>query len=187
MAEGVLLIRLAPGKARAEIEGFTAAQLIADAKVYSCDIHENRVRLIEQGARRLGLSNIKAAVNDSSAYSRELPQAETVLCDVPCSGLGVIRRKPEIKYKSSEELAGLAGLQTAILKNASAYVKSGGRLVYSTCTLAPEENEEVVSAFLEQTSEFSPETIPGESSHMKTFFPDKDAGDGFFMAFMTRS
>ena len=113
-------------------------------KVLCFDIYENRVSLIVKGAQRLGLKSIIGKVGDASVFNSELGLADKVLCDVPCSGLGIIRRKPEIKYKSEAELSDLPDIQYAILDNASEYVKKGGRMIYSTCTLSKAENEDVV-------------------------------------------
>lgn len=157
--------------------------------LYSFDLHQNRVRLIEQGAKRLGLSAITAGQADAAVYHPTLGLADRVLCDVPCSGLGVIRRKPEIKYKSPESLMRLPEIQQRILSNASRYVKAGGTLLYSTCALSREENEENVFRFLEQHTDF----IPGRFSencrrilqteeHQITLFPNDWDTDGFFIA-----
>ncbi len=108
------------------------------------------------------------------------------MCDVPCSGLGVIKRKPEIKYKSLQSIDELPPVQLEILKVTSGYVKKGGRLVYSTCTLNKAENEEVVLKFLEQNPEFSADRIfDGEAS--KTIFPKDFGSDGFFISVLKRT
>ena len=161
-------------------KSFTIAELMENkGEVYSSDLYESRVKLIADGAERLGLGIIKARVADASVYDETLPEADRVLCDVPCSGLGVIRRKPEIKYKKKAELDGLPEIQRAILKTASRYVKKGGKLVYSTCTLNRAENEDVVEAFAAENSDFS-------LVEMKTYFPDEQGGDGFFTALFER-
>ena len=157
-------------------KSFTLAELMNNnGTVYSSDLYESRVKLIEQGAGRLGLDIVRARVSDASVFDVTLPQADAVLCDVPCSGLGVIRRKPEIKYKKKDEIAGLPDIQKKILDNAKKYVRPGGRLVYSTCTLNKAENEDIAERFAAENSDF---TIVGT----KTVFPDKSGGDGFFFA-----
>ena len=119
-------------------------------EVISFDIHEHRVKLIGDGARRLGLSCVKATKGDATVYRESLGTADAVLCDVPCSGFGIIGRKPEIKYKDPNEIKQLPSLQLEILQNGAKYVKAGGRLVYSTCTLSHSENEKVCKRFLEK-------------------------------------
>ena len=101
----------------------------------------------------------KVCRSDASVYNSALPQADRVLCDVPCSGIGVIRRKPEIRYKNPESFANLPAIQAAILETASRYVKVGGTLMYSTCTIRQEENADVVTAFLAKHSEFVPQPV----------------------------
>ena len=101
-----------------------------------------------------------------------------ILCDAPCSGLGVIRRKPDIKYKAFEEFDSLCEIQLKILKNAVKYLKKGGKLLYSTCTLRKKENEDIVNAFLSENKDFK-----CEYSH--TFMPHTDGTDGFYCALLT--
>lgn len=151
-------------------------------KIYSFDIHKNRVRLIESGAKRLGMSCIAAAEGDASAFDEALPQADKVLCDVPCSGLGIIRRKPEIKYKNKNDFERLPEIQFKILSNGSKYVKIGGSILYSTCTLSKAENEEVAERFLKEHPNFEGESLPFCDSFQISIFPDKNTGDGFYMA-----
>lgn len=175
-------------------KSFTIAEEISDygGKVSSFDLHENRVRLIESGAKRLGLDQtITAAKADASVFLNEIGKSDCVLCDVPCSGLGVIRRKPEIKYKSKESLQNLPQIQLKILKNASNYVASGGTLIYSTCSLSKAENEEVVDTFLKANSAFLPKALPKfpfleKDNFQTTFFPQPDGPDGFYLAQMKR-
>lgn len=176
-------------------KSFTIAEEIfpQGGTVCSFDLHLQRVRLIEAGARRLGLAEaVSASVSNASAYSPGLGQADCVLCDVPCSGLGVIRRKPEIKYKSRADLENLPQIQLNILENASNYVAPGGTLVYSTCSLSKLENERVVEAFLKKSPAFVPELLPKlpfleQNSFQTTFFPVPDGPDGFYLALMKRA
>lgn len=185
--ETVLDICAAPGG-----KSFTMAELMGNnGRVISMDLYEQRVDLIRKGAFRLGLRIVEAEINNAVKFNENLPMADRVLCDVPCSGLGVIRRKPEIKYKSEEEFDELPRLQMAILETSAQYVKVGGTLVYSTCTLSRAENDDVAAAFAAEHPEFSPivQTIPyagTENSPTRTFFPEEDGGDGFFTASFRR-
>ena len=173
-------------------KSFTMAELMGNnGSLYSLDLHDMRVGLIVDGARRLGIRIITAKQGDATRYNTELPQADRVLCDVPCSGLGVIRRKPEIKYKAPEDFAELPDIQRRILETACKYVRVGGTLVYSTCTLSRAENDDVVDAFAAVHPEFSPivQTVPykgAENSFKRTYFPDENGGDGFFTASFRR-
>lgn len=185
--ETVLDMCAAPGG-----KSFTAAQYMKnEGRLLSFDLHENKLSLIKSGAKRLGLSVISAHQNDASGFSPNIPQADRVLCDVVCSGLGVIRRKPEIKYKPKQEIMQLPSIQSEILETAKRYVKPGGRLVYSTCTLNEAENEEVVKKFLHNNPNFSPEEIKigieDDGGFCRNFFPEKTGGDGFFAASLKRN
>lgn len=170
---------------------FTLAEIIGDSgEIISCDIYPHRVELIAEGAKRLGLECVKPTVRDALSGVAE-SCADLVLCDVPCSGLGIIRRKPDIKNKSPQELGDLPELQYKILENSARLVKRGGRLVYSTCTLNPEENAGVLGRFLEAHPEFEPCPIElpfgivrmiDEPGHMLTIFPQTANTDGFFIS-----
>lgn len=158
-------------------------------KVYSFDLHENKVSLIRKGAQRLGIDIITAESRDATNPDESLVgKADRVLCDAPCSGLGVIGKKPEIKYKSVADFERLPSVQKRILKGASSYVKKGGILVYSTCTVNPDENEKVVCDFLSENKDFElvPLGVGGCKESMKTFYPHIDNTDGFFAAKMQR-
>ena len=184
--ETVIDICAAPGG-----KSFTMAELMGNSgRVISMDLYEQRVGLIEEGAKRLGLRIVEPRVNNAVSFNEELPQADRVLCDVPCSCLGTIRRKPEVKYKD-EDVSELPRLQKAILEISARYVKVGGTLVYSTCTLSKAENEEVAEEFARTHDDFSPivQTLSysgAPNSPMRTFFPEKDGGDGFFTASFRR-
>ncbi len=169
-------------------KAYTIAETMNDkGRVLCFDIYENRVNLIVKGAKRLCLKSIEGRVGDASVFNAELGLADKVLCDVPCSGLGIIRRKPEIKYKSEEELKSLPEIQYSIVDNASNYVKNGGRLVYSTCTLSKAENEDVVAKFLENHSDFKPAPLFSENGSCSiTLMPHKNQSDGFFIACFER-
>ena len=156
-------------------------------EVVSFDIHSHRVELIKKGAERLGVSIINAAVNDATDFNDSLGLFDRVICDVPCSGMGVVRRKPEIKYKKEEECAALPEIQSSILNTASRYVKSGGRLIYSTCTLLKSENDAVVNAFLKDNYDFKLISVLNKTNKATlTLMPPDDLGDGFFIAVMER-
>lgn len=184
--ETVIDICAAPGG-----KSFTMAELMGNnGRVISMDLYEQRVGLIAEGAQRLGLRIVEPRVNNAVSFNGELPQADRVLCDVPCSCLGTIRRKPEIKYKD-EDVSELPRLQRAILEISARYVKAGGTLVYSTCTLSKAENEGVAEDFARSHDDFSPivQTLPyvgAENAPMRTFFPEKNGGDGFFTASFRR-
>ena len=171
---------------------FTIAEYMnGTGMIYAFDLIDQRAGLIEKGAERLGLNNVTAQAGDASVYNDALPKADRVLCDVPCSGFGVIRRKPEIRYKDEKELAGLPEIQGAILRNAARYVKPEGVLVYSTCTVFREENEQVVEEFLLEHPEFEPVPVLPElheklSGSMVTLMPSIAGSDGFFMAKLRR-
>ena len=185
--ETVLDVCAAPGG-----KSFTLAELMGNnGKLYSMDLHDMRVGLIEDGAARLGIKIITAMQNDASKFNGALPQADRVLCDVPCSGFGVIRRKPEIKYKPPEDFAGLPEIQYQILETSARYVKSGGTLVYSTCTLSRAENDDVADRFAAAHPEFMPIVQPvplsAPGDYKRTYCPDENGGDGFFTASFRRT
>ena len=160
-------------------KSFTMALLMQNkGEIVSCDLYPQRVELIEKSAKRLGLSIIKTKVSDATVYDEGLGEFDYILCDAPCSGLGVIRRKPDIKYKAFEEFDSLCEIQLKILKNAVKYLKKGGKLLYSTCTLRKKENEDIVNAFLSENKDFK-----CEYSH--TFMPHTDGTDGFYCALLT--
>lgn len=184
--ETVLDVCAAPGG-----KSFTLSQLMKNSgKVCSCDLHDNRVRLIENGAKRLGLTNITAMQNDASEFNSDLPLADRILCDVPCAGLGVIRRKPEIKYKNPDDLKNIPQLQYKILEASSKYLKQGGVLVYSTCSVSKAENEDVVEKFLREHPDFKGVSVLNDFPHLNdycaTIFPDYFDSDGFFIAKLVR-
>ncbi len=166
--------------------------------VFSFDLHKSKLSLVTANAERLGISIIRAAERDARTPDSDLVgKCDRVLCDVPCSGLGVIAKKPEIRHKDLSESARLPAIQAAILEASATYLKSGGVLVYSTCTVLPSENEQVVSAFLTAHPEFEPDDfmVPAHdarvsdvcsSDGMATLLPDKNHTDGFFIARLRR-
>ena len=162
-------------------------------KVVSCDIHPHKMDLIRAGAKRLGLDCISAEVLDGKECKEEyLDGFDLVLADVPCSGLGIIRKKPDIRYKDPKPLEGLPRVQKAILDNVCRYVKPGGVLLYATCTLLERENEDVVRAFLDKHKDFTLEgfQVPGDfkgaREGMVTCWPHRHGTDGFFFAKLRR-
>ena len=160
-------------------KSFTIAQYMENqGKVYSFDLYEHKIKLINDGTSRLGIDIIDAYIGDASVFNPNLPKADKILCDVPCSGLGVIRRKPEIKYKDIAFIDKLCDLQYNILNNASLYLKDKGVIVYSTCSLNKAENEEICQRFLDEHPNY-------KCDGMTTLFPHRDS-DGFFFAKMIK-
>lgn len=169
-------------------KAFTAAERMnGEGIVNAFDIYQSRVELIRNGAKRLCLPNVKPFLSDAAVFNENYGKADKVLCDVPCSGLGIIGRKPEIRFKTEEEISSLPELQFSILCNARRYLKDDGRLIYSTCTLNPAENEEVCSRFLNECREFTsvpvlPETEGYRQGDFLTLMPHINGTDGFFIA-----
>lgn len=168
-----------------------AAAILSDgkAKIHSFDLHASKLSLITDGARRLGLGSISVAERDATTPDSTLiGKATKVICDVPCSGLGVLGKKPDLRYKDISDLSELCSLQYSILEASSRYLSDGGELVYSTCTLNPRENEDNVKRFLENHKEFklTPLNVPGISSEDGTYtvLPHIYHSDGFFIAKM---
>ena len=160
-------------------------------RVLSYDLHQKKLPLIESGAKRLGITIITAAARDGRDPIPELfESADCVLCDVPCSGFGVLAKKPELRYKDPKTSEALPRIQRDILENACRYLRVGGILVYSTCTVLPEENGQNVKAFLEAHPEFAPVPFSvGElsaESGMITLMPHRHGTDGFFVAKLRR-
>lgn len=159
-------------------------------ELYSFDIHENKLSLIKKGAKKLGIDIIKVGARDARKPDESLfEKADRVLCDAPCSGLGVIGKKPDIKYKDIISIDALPAVQYDVLCGASKYVKRGGTLVYSTCTLNPQENFEVCKRFLENHGDFYLEPFAfagGECDGSLTLFPHIHKTDGFYICKMKR-
>lgn len=171
-------------------KSFAAAMAMGDqGEIRACDLHPHKKALIQAGAERLGLQSVTAQVADGRKPRKGWGEAfDAVLADVPCSGLGVLRKKPEIRYKDPKELEDLPQIQGEILANVAGYVRPGGVLLYSTCTLRREENEEVVQAFLDGHREFHREAfrLPGPLGLVEagecTLWPQRLETDGFFLA-----
>lgn len=168
---------------------YIAEMMENKGRIYAFDIHAHRVELIKKNAQRLGIDIIDASVQDASEFCALLEGcADKILADVPCSGIGIAKRKPELKYKS--DFDGLADIQLSILKTGAKYLKCGGELVYSTCTLYREENERVIEKFLAECPGFElvsfnallPEGISEDRDGIMTILPDKTECDGFFVA-----
>ncbi|CDE90739.1 sun protein [Clostridium sp. CAG:389] len=146
-------------------------------KIKAWDIHEHRTKLVEQNANRLGINIIETQVKDATQYDKNLDEKfDKILLDVPCLGIGVIKRKPDIKWqRKPEDIEEITLIQRKILENCSKYLKKGGTLVYSTCSILKEENEEIVIKFLSENKQFE---IDGEN--MVNILPNKEK-DGFFI------
>lgn len=169
-------------------KSFVSAILMGDrGEIHSFDLHESKLSLIAEGVERLGLSSIDIDCVDATEGAEELfGKMDKVICDAPCSGLGVLAKKPDLRYKSEESVNALPELQLNILSRSSKYLREGGELLYSTCTLRREENEEVVEKFLECNPEFTKiDFNVGNISSvdgMVTLTPHVHNTDGFFMA-----
>jgi 16S rRNA (cytosine967-C5)-methyltransferase len=176
--------------------GKTFAAAIAmggKGKVRSADIHRHKTTLIQHGADRLGLHNVLVREQDATEnHPTWHHKMDVVLADVPCSGYGIIRKKPDIRYKDPVEMERLPDLQFKILCKQAHYVKPGGVLMYSTCTLVRRENEGVVEAFLKHRPEFEleplslPVGLPKNETGMLTLVPGEFDTDGFFICRMRR-
>ena len=173
-------------------KSFAAALLMENqGELVSCDIHPHKIKLLEAGRDRLGLSVITPTLQNAAQAREEwLDSFDLVFADVPCSGLGIIRKKPDIRYKDPEQLKGLPKVQRSILDNCARYVRPGGVLLYSTCTVLDQENNGMVDAFLEDYPEFElePFALPhlGKQPGRITFWPHIHGTDGFFVAKLRR-
>lgn len=176
-------------------KAFTAAQYMENrGKLYACDLFDHKLKLIRSGAQRLGIDIINTLKRDG-ASGAALPLADKILCDVPCSGLGILSRKPEIRAKDDLLPADLPGLQYEILCRSAQYLAHGGTLAYSTCTLNPAENGENIRRFLNEHPDFcgKPLDIPDgvsrafdEEDHEITLMPHTAGTDGFYIALLQR-
>ncbi len=175
-------------------KSFAAAIAMQDqGSVLSCDLYPHKKQLIEAGAARLGLGCIGAEIQDATVYRPEWEQGfDCVIADVPCSGYGVMNRKPEIRYKDPKLLESLPPLQAKILAQAGRYLRPGGVLLYATCTLRPAENEDIVTGFLANREDYAleaftlPEPIGRAESGQLTLWPQRSGTDGFFIAKLRR-
>ena len=162
------------------------------SRITSCDVYAHKAELIAKGAARMGLP-ITPQVQDATQFREEWNQAfDAVICDAPCSGYGIIRKKPDIRYKDLNKMKELPALQRAILEVQCRYVKPGGVLMYSTCTLVHEENEGMVESFLKDHPEFHleplplPAPFPQNESGMLALIPGEYDTDGFFISRLRR-
>ncbi|MEA4920579.1 MAG: 16S rRNA (cytosine(967)-C(5))-methyltransferase RsmB [Clostridiaceae bacterium] len=184
--EKVLDLCAAPGG-----KSLLAAQLMENhGLIVSNDIYPHKTALIIKNAARYGCDIIQESCKDASLYITEYSeQFDSIICDVPCSGLGIIRKKPDIRFKDESSLSELPRLQRAILENAASYLKPGGNLIYTTCTILPEENEDIINDFLISHNNFSltPFTI-GQKLYpgIVTLLPHRDNTDGFFISRIER-
>ncbi len=160
--------------------------------VTSCDPNPPRLKLIEDGAARLGLTNITTVANSGEVYNENFKKYDVIICDVPCSGIGIIPKKPDLRYKSMEDVKQLAQLQHDILSTAAEYLKDNGTIVYSTCTINKLENEQVVDKFLKENPNFElkKQHCPVEnvlnSDEKITFLSHLTGFDGFFVAVLRK-
>lgn len=161
-------------------------------EIFAFDLHEHKIDIINKNAERMGINIIKAECHDSTLVKENLiEKADKVLVDAPCSGLGIIRRKPDIKW-NKDDISELPKIQYKILKSASRYLKKGGELVYSTCTLNPLENEGVILKFINENPEFElvsiklPSPLDRENDGYITLYPNIDNTDGFFISKIKR-
>ena len=175
-------------------KSFAAALALQNkGKIFASDLHGHRVQLIEKGAQRLGMETITAFQRDASqSWDAMEGKADVVLVDVPCSGYGIIRKKPDIRYKDPDTMKELPILQLQILNSQAKLVKPGGVLIYSTCTLVRRENEGVVEKFLKAHEDFAlenmplPAVFPEENDGMLRLLPGEYDTDGFFISRLRR-
>lgn len=172
----------------------TAIAMGGRGEIISCDVYAHKAQLIQKGAVRLGLTNIHPMQRDATQPKPEWEAAfDAVIVDAPCSGYGIIRKKPDIRYKDPASMKDLPALQLQILQNGSRFVKPGGTLMYSTCTLVRKENEGVVEEFLKNNRDFTleplplPDNFPKNETGMQALFPGEYDTDGFFIARLRRN
>lgn len=170
---------------------YNAIKMNNQGKVYSYDLYEHKIKLINESAKRLGVDIIDASVRDAQSTHIAIKQCDRLICDVPCSGFGIIRRKPEIRYKKATIIDNLPNLQYSILCASANALSIGGVLVYSTCTLCDEENINIANKFLSEHPDFKPAPLKlpqdihrfiDEPEHTLTLLPHKNMTDGFFIA-----
>ncbi len=200
-SEGLFTVQALPFQKTAELlelkPGMTVADFCAapggkttyiaelmknEGEIYAFDIYPHKLKLIEETAKRLGINIIKTDIHDASKVNEKLlGKCDRVLLDVPCSGLGIIRRRPDIKWNRKED-EDFSSLQEKILESGSKCLKDGGILVYSTCSIDKRENEEVIKRFLKKHKEFSLIPFEGGEEGYRTYYPDTDDTDGAFIA-----
>ncbi|HCG34833.1 MAG TPA: hypothetical protein DER23_00670 [Clostridiales bacterium] len=164
-------------------KAFKAALMMKNqGEIHAFDLHENRLQPVRNTAETLGISIIRTQQADGKTIRDDLIETgDCVICDVPCSGLGVMAKKPDIRNKKQDEISSLLATQAAILETGALYTKKGGKLMYSTCTLNPEENENITDAFLQNHTDF----VRIRDIYPHTIFPDA-SHDGFFIDVFTK-
>ena len=167
---------------------YLAEMMENQGKIEAWDIHEHRTKLVENTAKRLGITNIKTKVNDATIYDKKYKEKfDKILLDVPCLGLGVLRRKPDIKWqKSKEDIEEITKTQKQILENCSQYLKNGGELVYSTCSILKQENDNIINEFLNEHKEFYTEKINIKKNNKiqnKDFFEKYITNDNYLQVY----
>lgn len=182
----VLDICAAPGG-----KSILAAQLMEDkGTLISNDLYEHKAALIRANAEKYGIHILQESCKDSCLYNPDFEQSfDKIICDVPCSGLGIIRKKPDIRFKEEGPLADLLPIQKKILDNAASYLKPGGTMIYTTCTILPEENERMLKNFLKTHEDFHlcSFDIRGEKiDGYITLYPHRHGTDGFFISKLER-
>ena len=176
---------------------YLAEVMGGSGRVYAWDVHEHRVTLIKTMMRRLKLENVRPAVRDAAVLKEDMTGAmDAVLLDAPCSGLGVMDNKPDIKYRATpESVKELTGIQEKLLNTCCQYVKRGGTLVYSTCSILPEENGEQIERFLASHPDFILAPLPAsfderfKARYTETglqLLPHRDGVEGFFIVRLRR-
>lgn len=170
-----------------------AATLNPESTVIACDIHEHRVKLIEDYKQNMGVTNLEAKKLDASKFNPEFENKfDCVLLDVPCSGLGVVSKKPDMLIKDEPNIGQIADLQYKILENNAKYVQVGGTLIYSTCTITKEENENILNKFLNEHQNFKIAEVETfgvactDNCGFKTFYPHISKTEGFFIGKLVR-
>ena len=209
-AEGLFYVQDRAARTAVDIAGLKSGMRVLDAcaspggksfaaamdmsgrgEILACDIHEKKLSVIEATASRLGVEPIKTECRDAREFASDYENAfDAVIADVPCSGLGVLRKKPEIRSKKAEEIRSLPAIQRDILANLARYVRPGGILLYCTCTILCRENENIIEEFLSAHADYSPCDFAVGERHSEngcyTFFPHIDRTDGFFVSKLIR-
>lgn len=189
--ENILDVCSAPGGKTTHL----ASLMKNTGTVVARDIFDHKLKLIKENTQRLGLNNVDIQKFDATELdNKSIEKFDTVLVDAPCSGFGIIRRKPEIKYKKKKDLEDIPKIQKIILQNNSKYVKKGGLLIYSTCTIEDRENIDIVNEFLKLNDDFKLEPIQNinvdlenqEDGYIK-LYPNIHGMDGFFIAKLRRT
>ena len=176
---------------------YMAELMQGTGRIYALDVHPHRVGLLEAAVRRLGLDNVRPQVFDATRFKEDWQDRfDVCLLDAPCTGLGEWNEKPDIRYGiTPDSLQSLTQIQKTLLENCARYVKRGGRLIYATCSILPEENTDQLRAFLERHPEYTPEPLPDEISALYPnahkdmglqLLPGPDGDEGFFMAALKR-